>query len=161
MGYYSQSGVIYGLHFEESEWTRAEPDRFFTVVTTPIHAEASCAHEERLGQKFCPICGTKVRDRKARERTDKEWHHYPSDLLQEIPNASGLTHYQYTDCEITFHAIGVSLVDMEENAVRGVDIESSSPESDDDLLEKIRALELFSDVFILNHLGTWFIQGGS
>jgi hypothetical protein len=72
-----------------------------------------------------------------------------------------LTRYQYTDCEVTFHAIGVVLANMEENAVRGVDIESSTASADEELVERLRALEWFTDVFLLNHLGTWFIQGGS
>ncbi len=31
---------------------------------------ASCPHQERLGQAYCPVCGTRVRDREERDETD-------------------------------------------------------------------------------------------
>ena len=74
---------------------------------------------------------------------------------------AGLDVFLYTDTNTWDMVVGETVVKMEEDEIRQVNILPSNQHADAELMSRIRAVGILSDEVIEENFGTWFIQGGS
>ena len=159
MSYYTRSGVILGLHFSDKEWIASDPDFFYTAREVPVDIPASCDHPDARGYKFCPTCGKKYKPAHTKLKNKKDWHRDPMEMLNEV---TGIDVFAWTDRTDWFYGLGMKLMDFREPGEIGV-VQLNKVSFDDmkAVEQKIRDLGWFSEEFIKEHIGTWYINGGS
>lgn len=163
MGYYASNCVIEGIHFDVDEWIESNPSFFYTTTEVPKVTPPSCDHPQRVRYAYCPICGKKVENGGTKVRSKEHWHREPCDELCIFETSvSDLYLKQWTDCDTQFYGIGRVLVPSEDASInRAATVDSLDGDTRAFVRSQILQHGLFTEEFVDEHFGIWFIHGGS